>query len=64
MLEGQSFIMQVGDAEDFDEPPKDFPATCLTGDLSEKSGANIAIESRSYYAANLFVGLVLTRMAF
>ena len=29
MLEGQSFILQVGDTADFDVPPKGFPTFCM-----------------------------------
>ena len=41
MLEGQSFILQVGDAEDFDEPPKEFPTGCLNHEKQATAGADI-----------------------
>ena len=43
MLEGQAFILQVGDPGDFDERPKGFPTGCLNHEKQTNSGEVILV---------------------
>ena len=55
MLEGQSFIMKVGDAEDFNEPPEEFPTWCLA------SGAD-TILVQMYLTVSVFLSLLYSKI--
>ena len=55
MLEGQAFILQVGDAADFDVPPKGFPTSCMQ---TEKCTSGVSVPGFQLNIIILFIVLV------